>query len=206
MQPTWPTRVCVFPLVSSGPGQPSSLTRPCPAAWGDGSGRRGSVNADHALDSWGPGDARAALSERAQRVEVTARVVAITDVSITIRRARPGSASPPGTTAHRPSPIAHPLLSRPPSRPRLSSLCLPPSGSIGGIGYRVDGRPEIFEKTKKNETKPRIIDCGSNLTRFVPWHPLLRTALSPVWSSNNVRREFNRDALFSAVLAIEGWG
>jgi len=65
------------------------------------------VNADHALDSWGPGDARAALSERAQRVEVTARVVAITDVSITIRRARPGSASPPGTTAHRPSPIAH---------------------------------------------------------------------------------------------------
>ncbi len=90
------------------------------------------MNADHALDSWGPGDARAALSERAQRVEVTARVVAITDVSIIIRRARPGSASPPGTTAHRPSPIAHrpspiahPRLSRPPSRPRLSSLCLP---------------------------------------------------------------------------------
>ena len=57
------------------------------------------MNADHALDSWGPGDARAALSERAQRVEVTARVVAITDVSIIIRRARPGSASPLGRPA-----------------------------------------------------------------------------------------------------------
>jgi hypothetical protein len=74
-------------------------------------------------------------------------------------RARPARQAPPliahrpSPIAHRPSPIAHPLLSRPPSRPRLSSLCLPPSGSIGGIGYRVDGRPEIFEKTKKKRNE-----------------------------------------------------
>ena len=120
------------------------------------------MNADHALDSWGPGDARAALSERAQRVEVTARVVAITDVSIIIRRARPGSASPPGTTAHRPSPIAHrpsSIAHRPSSvvAPTVTSEALfpvPPSGSIGGIGYRVDGRPEISKKRKKTKRSP----------------------------------------------------
>jgi hypothetical protein len=67
-------------------------------------------------------------------------------------RARPARQAPP-LIAHRPSPIAHPLLSRPPSRPRLSSLCLPPSGSVGGIGYRVeDGRPEISGE-KKHEKK-----------------------------------------------------
>ena len=80
------------------------------------------MNADHALDSWGPGDARAALSERAQRVEVTARVVAITDVSITIRRARPGSASPPGTTAHRPSSVVAPTVTSEALFPVPSSL------------------------------------------------------------------------------------
>ncbi len=57
--------------------------------------------------------------------------------------------------AHRPSPIAH----RPSSvvAPTVTSEALfpvPPSGSIGGMGYRVDGRPEISKKRKKTKRSP----------------------------------------------------